>query len=224
MLDTYTWKGASLLHGGILLNVIAVAQLLKRDHRPSIKKPLSDIPHLLLPLNSPPRRRLLAQEHSGSRQPLQRSPKTSQKHVENGNGNPSSVYLKENSWNNKFKRFSLKLYTITGCGSSTCAYDIVLFVGCVVVLTGHSSSIAKLIIRADSLGIRSNQLSALMPIYISLGVISRYIIYRDYLIKREQNVNTYLACKILDINTNCELTELRERNQGHSSRIPFPLI
>ena len=174
-LDTYTWKGASLLHGGILLNVLVVAQLLKKDNRPTIKNALSDIPHLLLPLDSPSRRRLMAQAHCASRQPPQRSPRITRNQLENGNGNPSPIYLKDNWWNSTFKKFSLKLYKMTGCGSRTCAYDIMLSVGCVIVLTGHSSSVAKLITRADSFGIQSNQLSALMPIYISLGVISRYI-------------------------------------------------
>ena len=172
--DAYTWKGACLLHAGILLNTIAIARLLKGANKSVKRNSLSDIPHELLPLHSPPRRRLL---QSASRRSPHRSASISSKQPQNGTETlSSSLFLKDSSSNSHLKHLAFKLYEITGCNRSSCSYSIMLSAGCVIVLIGHTSSLTKLIVRAESFRIQPQDVSALVPIYISFGVVCRYSI------------------------------------------------
>ena len=165
-----------MIQGGILLNIIVIAQLLKQDYTTVKKNTVTSIPLLPLPPNPAPRQLLRVQQSSPRHSP-QRSPRIYRKniHVQSyGNGNSVSIH-RLNKTSRRFNRFTHKLYGITGCGPSTCTFDVLLFVGCTLVLVGHLSSVAMLTLRASSFGIDSNQVSVLLPLYSALGVACRFV-------------------------------------------------
>ena len=144
--------------------------MLKQDYKSVRKDIVSSIPLQLLPVH----RQLLVR--SSPRHSPQRSPRIYNKNIQNGNGGPMSV-LKLKSSTSKFNHFTYKLYGITGCSLSTCSYDVMLLVGCTLVVTGQASNVAMLCLRADSFGIESNQISVLLPFYVGLGTVSRYALH-----------------------------------------------